>query len=464
MRRCLIVNEVKFTVYQSYVSGTNYDLNISADVELINIYSDILDLDDQLEVSFNAYHLSGTANTANPIVMTQPLSGTLDPAPGPHYTTVNITPGSPLSFIGVNGGVDSAFKLEINYIKFTKSGNILDYAFDEILESDETTISESPTNNHISAEVDDPRNNLDTDKAWDWECAGSCWEATSGDSGSIGSENLVLVADERPYPASASPVLETIDREEGATDPSDVSTAFIRNAPMKSLWELGAIHRKESWCTLNLGVYRDLTIAQTNDLGFELYTQGDANILDHVTLTSDSEVYGKVNINTNVKTVLKALFQGIGIGEDYDNSGATTTIDSNEAETLADSIHSLNGTTIGVGSEPFRSRGQIGQLTTATDAAHETFISSTFPNLVTDRIEEEIIGKVANLLTTRQNFFSVLVISQMVKDMTDGFKGGQIGVFDEGIDKILAEQRLFAVIYRDAITNEFTLYRYEYLD
>lgn len=36
------------------------------------------------------------------------------------------------------------------------------------------------------------------------------------------------------------------------TDSKHLSTAYIRNAPMQSLWELGVIHRGAAWQTLNL--------------------------------------------------------------------------------------------------------------------------------------------------------------------------------------------------------------------
>ena len=48
--------------------------------------------------------------------------------------------------------------------------------------------------------------------------------------------------------------------------------------------------------------------------------------------------------------------------------------------------------------------------------------------------------------------------------MVSNFKGGLRGRFDSDVDIILAEEKIMAVYYRDAINNEFDLVLYEYLD
>ena len=106
------------------------------------------------------------------------------------------------------------------------------------------------------------------------------------------------------------------------TEPWQVSTNYIRNAPMKSFWELGAIHRGAAWQTLNLTTYNDLFIQQVASEGFGTYTNGDANILSQVKLTDDTSTTGRVNVNTYNHDVLSALFAGIEIGDEYDFSSS----------------------------------------------------------------------------------------------------------------------------------------------
>ena len=75
-----------------------------------------------------------------------------------------------------------------------------------------------------------------------------------------------------------------------------------------------------------------------------------------------------------------------------------------------------------------------------------------------------IIGKVVGLTTTRSNFFTAIIVAQTIKEMPDGFKGGSLGTFDPGIDKIQAEQKTMAILHRDGFDNQFTVLRLEYLE
>lgn len=62
-----------------------------------------------------------------------------------------------------------------------------------------------------------------------------------------------------------------------------ISTAFIRQNPMESLWELGFIHRGIKWQTINLKTVQNR--ANLNDAAFDPeYKEGDAEILDMVCL------------------------------------------------------------------------------------------------------------------------------------------------------------------------------------
>ena len=138
-----------------------------------------------------------------------------------------------------------------------------------------------------------------------------------------------------------------------------LSTAFIRNAPMQSLWELGVIHRAAAWQTINLkravvsngGTPRRINLTdfkseekEKSTTGGVAYVDGDAVLLDQVKLTEDMKSSGKLDVNMlfedpdrfNLpanwnKNIAKALFYNIAIGQQvgdlYDSGkiGATGT-------------------------------------------------------------------------------------------------------------------------------------------
>jgi hypothetical protein len=212
-----------------------------------------------------------------------------------------------------------------------------------------------------------------------------------------------------------------------------VSTAYIKNAPMQSPWELGCIHRGKAWETINLKAYNDGAI------GGGAYADGDANILDQIKMTSDTVSYGKVNINSPIQTVHDALVN-ISVTGDYTNS--TTVIpDSDKIEAIAKEILEKNGTTMNSEIPPkalgqaFKNRAQVAN------------VSALGVGQTTDAAKEEIIGKFINLTTVRKNYFTVLILAQSLN------KAG----------KVTAEQKILAVIYRDAFTNECKVPYYEVL-
>ena len=327
--------------------------------------------------------------------------------------------------------------------------------------------------NQFSIEVNDPRNNQNTD-SWTGDKDGDSTidnAPTWGNAGTMGTRNINFFYDETAVIADQD--TELLDPP-GIQNrqPWTISTVFIRNAPMQSLWEIGAIHRGAAWQTINLSDYNDLFIQQVATDGLGNYQPagvvkgGDANILSQIKLSSDTEVYGRININTYNPDVIKALFTNLVVGENYEHTllhpnppsnnilGESLGTNSGTPETLKDNALSVNGTT---GGEPYRFRAQIATIPGIADNTVITLMDN-------DRAKEEVIGKIAGLLTTRQNYFSAIITSQIIKDMITNYKGGTRGVFDVGIDEILAEQRLSAILYRDAINNEFEVVRYEYLD
>lgn len=93
-----------------------------------------------------------------------------------------------------------------------------------------------------------------------------------------------------------------------------LSSAMIRHGKMRSLAELGLIHRASPFQTLNLKkaryIKRDTELKKA---GGASYKEGDANILDQLKLRGNDVIkqYGKVNINTASHETLQALFNSV---------------------------------------------------------------------------------------------------------------------------------------------------------
>ena len=144
----------------------------------------------------------------------------------------------------------------------------------------------------------------------------------------------------RPYPEMGEDALRDMERAAepgwkdgvaGADAAKHISTAFIRNAPMMSPWEIGFIHRGVKWQTLNI----KNSMMPTNgfadngsywDKEGTTYTDGDGAILDQIKMVDQSNTYGKINVNLlhpkhldfrtkEDKAMVQALFQGIRYGE-----------------------------------------------------------------------------------------------------------------------------------------------------
>jgi hypothetical protein len=289
-------------------------------------------------------------------------------------------------------------------------------------------------------EANDPRLNTTTSN-WQWLSIGTADGSTVG---TPGVKNGFCSASATP---SSSYDAETV------ADPVNLSTAYIHNGPMQSLWELGAIHRGEAWRSINLHSY-DASPDGT-------YVNSDWMLLDQCKLSSKTEVRGKVNLNTPNAAVWDAILTGVKLGDSYGSFSGGSSL--NSIPDLRNAILGLNGGTAGT---PLVSRGRLLQLANFTDGTQGT--------QDTDRAQEEIIGKLANLLTTRQNYFTVIVVGQAVKDLGANItsalpakKPDNWVKYDSTGDKwcsILGEQKMMAVVYRDAFTDLYKVVRFEYLD
>ncbi|HJH03667.1 MAG TPA: hypothetical protein K8W19_06530 [Victivallis vadensis] len=296
------------------------------------------------------------------------------------------------------------------------------------------------------------------------------------------------------YDASASPQFQgKVNRENDAApdkagnnkdkesrpDPAwsssgHLSTAIVANRPMKSLWELGAIHRGAMWETLNLklagkpgssdGNTVELNDHQSgkswSDSGTK-YEDGDGAILDEVKLANNTRSYGKLDVNMiwdSYKNpnkndydgdLVKALFMNLRYGQDLtDFDGGTpaltsgTTLvtkkpnDSDWTDFWKNYIKKFNAE--GASDErPFDSRAQFLDWGTANEFLGNAFGLITTYDTLNDAQKEEIIGKTINLLTASNGSLptvvQVLIVAQTIRDV-GGDENNKISITKIGYD------------------------------
>lgn len=270
-----------------------------------------------------------------------------------------------------------------------------------------------------------------------------------------------------------------------------LSTAFIRNAPMKSPWEIGAIHRGAKWETINLKYYAnphnqysvsaDIT---ANGIAYApsvvpvpLYDTdgGDAAILDQIKMTGRKEVYGKVDINKENPNVFRALFFKIYCDGDYSNPGAQTGTeithgDANNLATTFLGTYRMDGTK----AYEFKTRAQIASM------------QGLYGFGTDDATQEASIGKFINLTKagTASTEYTILAIGQSILDAggpSPGITlikldddGNQVtinnvlkGSYQQYADEITGEQKIMVVLSYDAAApagERFKIVRYRQIE
>lgn len=316
-------------------------------------------------------------------------------------------------------------------------------------------------------------------------------------------------------PSSGS--YDSYDFANGHFDSSDldsfggISSRYIRNAPMKSPWELGAIHRAGTWQTLNLKNYTD---SQPGT-----YAEGDAGILNQIKM--NSKPYNqKININTDDEALLGALLSGIDVPSDGGEKLYAGDVVGGNALTKAAIASRVTGILAGNGvtaQEPLRDRAMIALSafsdTVARLQADYDQAGSGVGHYTGSEMQREcVIGKIANLLkatghTDQENnedmvdapqYFTVIVIAQSLRDKSgrivvdinkdgkistvdetsgafpydydgdgltkttsitepDGSTSATKGVYDQYIDEVTSTTKIMAYVKRDPETNKFTI-------
>ena len=322
-------------------------------------------------------------------------------------TTYNVVDSDISPTNNTNNGIGqtarSITNLQINSlaVKLINKDDSDFYDYSKILENPSAaqTLSSNGTLSslYFDAQINDPRQNLLEN---DWA------DSEFSTSSSIGTTASPYTnATFNPNPGGNT------DSEPGVSDPWELSTAFVRNEKMESPWELGFIHRGSKWQTINLKIYNT---TESYSGGGNNYQDGDANILDQIKMAPETEVYGKINLNTDLKPVLKALFQKIRVGSDIkgvsstDGPGALTKADGSEADEVTATI--ANAFADDVLDHNYTNAGAVyytrAQLLRDTDPLTNTlcYDGTIVLNRDNDATQEEIIGKFINL--TKASGFS----------------------------------------------------------
>lgn len=261
-------------------------------------------------------------------------------------------------------------------------------------------------------------------------------------------------------------------------DTNHLSTAYIRNAPMQSLWELGVIHRGAAWQTLNLkaagapggsGSISPSDMKQGlswNNTSGTSYANGDGGILEQVKLTEEAYCYGQVNINMLCSDTSlnkgyqseyddqmgQALFYNIRYGQEISTfeTDTTGTTPIEMSSTISNALKSscyVDGTGT---KKQFSSRTQFLDWNSGGNNLANAFGVVPMTE-ASDAQREEIVGKTINLLKAEQsasNVIQFIVVAQTIRD-----------VAGNGITKINPENN--TAVSRDCEYGVFDAHRYK---
>ena len=314
----------------------------------------------------------------------------------------------------------------------------------------------------------DPRQNLNED---DWHVSAratagtSQWDAVMDVSTGppvTGKANVSHGSDAPAHPFDPGMATDTgkYDQEKNVysngpawgDDTNHLSTAYIRNAPMQSLWELGVIHRGAAWQTLNLkaaGAPKDPSspaaatsispadmkqnLAWSNAEGTS-YSSGDGGILEQVKLTENAYCYGKIDINmlcsdTSINKGYQSkyddemgqvLFNNIRYGQEISKFETETTTGTALSFSSGSPLSQVVTAMTSSDKRPFASRTQFLDWTTGGNSLANAFGAATLTS-ASDAQLEEIVGKTINLLKAEpsaSNVIQFIVVAQTIRDLS----------------------------------------------
>ena len=206
------------------------------------------------------------------------------------------------------------------------------------------------------------------------------------------------------------------------TNASSLSTAYIRDGYMQSMWELGLIHRGAAWETINL----QSTAVTPSDMYNYLhssfagtkYGDGDAAILDTVKISKYAVNWGMYDIN---------MLRTNAPGYDFTGSGEDRKLFKTIAESLVKYTSPDEATSDGLLSD-----GDLNVLYTKLPSKMDrrSMLVNSFDAMFEDRktywetdaLREQAIGTLMPLLKAEPalvTVFHVDVVAQTIRDIGD---------------------------------------------
>ena len=260
----------------------------------------------------------------------------------------------------------------------------------------------------------------------------------------------------------------------GDEDDKHISTAVIRNAPMRSPWELGFIHRGIPFQTINLkgagGIdgaetlaenahdpdnFKEWSAIETGPSGTK-YECGDAGILDQIKMTPYNKSYGKIDFSSLVclpanwlttgatetfgqlsDEILKALFAGVKPYKPWEFVEHVRNLtDKPDWTTDRDAASNTDLLTASVSTADLPVNDWWLRSKYLTDLLGEHIDTQ-----VNDAAKEELIGRSVNLTEGRSasvpNVFKVVIVAQKIRDLS-----GNIGRKDFDDQLVMAADKL----------------------
>lgn len=362
-----------------------------------------------------------------------------------------------------------------------------------------------------SMQVIDPRQNLfaklenNRDNDWITVFTPTLGDVTSPagtpnwdslDNRKVGAKNVNSDPGAPKY-ADGSDISDDDRDKETATDPAwlgdddgkHVSTAVIRNQPMRSPWELGFIHRGIPFQTLNLKAAGGINGSGTGTLEDDAhkpenfsnwsnsegtsYAAGDAGILDQIKMTEYNRSYGKLDfrdlrqLDTETAkwwieggTLVRAnlnrfLFRGIFEGIKLQYKDATAFLEESGKNGSKDCHYYFEGDNTPVGdafTNPVTDSFTVNSTTIPDCALRSQILNNAvmkglFVSGANDAAQEEIVGKTINLIESKgypelPRTFRVVIVAQAVGDSSGP------GTFTAAADGILSECRMLVTVER----------------
>ncbi|MBR4673999.1 MAG: hypothetical protein IKP00_05990 [Victivallales bacterium] len=329
------------------------------------------------------------------------------------------------------------------------TGNIYDAAWWQGSASGSMTPTNAIGNPQTASwEVTDPRVNHIRDN---WTCN----DFSTGDVGSMGKRNNNFPtatpsnADTEQYSSLFVPVGTS-------TKLPTFSTAFLPNRPFDNFWEVGAVHRGQAFRTVAL-------------LG------DDAVFVDQLKIGPLKEHQGTYNINARNPIVLADFAKGIDIESEID-LGDVNTIDKIGDYELGIG-YSTSSTFSTDGSDFTGSEIEWHNPSFSRSAAAPTFKAfndNLSPKPTCDRAEEAFFTRTVPLLTTRNERFTIVVASQLLKQIegiSDDTTWNKIKdtlinptKYNGEYYSIMTTHRIVAHVVMDAWRNQFKVVQLRYLE